>query len=226
MVPPLSATRGPDRFPRLPVFPSARSGGGRGQAVQAPGRFPVAAGHRLSELYVSEARLASLHLGVPGKGPRVSPARRRSRAAPSASARGGGSRFLALLFQFIICSFLKSPPQLRLFQYDYPPWSAVLGYCVGTSSFVCIPAYIAYRLIVTPGTFREVGARVCVHTSHRFGRKGLSGCALFGGEESPRGEHRSALRLTHVCACTNVHTRAWMRWPESGLAVHTQPSAA
>ncbi|XP_040497025.1 sodium-dependent serotonin transporter isoform X3 [Ursus maritimus] len=60
-----------------------------------------------------------------------------------------------LFLLFIICSFLTSPPQLRLFHYDYPPWSAVLGYCVGTSSFVCIPAYIAYRLIVTPGTFRE-----------------------------------------------------------------------
>uniref|UniRef100_A0A8D2IBB2 Transporter n=1 Tax=Urocitellus parryii TaxID=9999 RepID=A0A8D2IBB2_UROPR len=56
---------------------------------------------------------------------------------------------------FIICSFLMSPPQLRLFQYNYPHWSVILGYCIGTSSFICIPTYITYRLIITPGTFKE-----------------------------------------------------------------------
>ncbi|XP_058531948.1 sodium-dependent serotonin transporter isoform X2 [Ochotona princeps] len=56
---------------------------------------------------------------------------------------------------FIIGSFLMSPPQLRLFQYNYPHWSIILGYCIGTSSIICIPMYIIYRLIVTPGTFKE-----------------------------------------------------------------------
>uniref|UniRef100_A0A2K5F4W9 Transporter n=1 Tax=Aotus nancymaae TaxID=37293 RepID=A0A2K5F4W9_AOTNA len=60
-----------------------------------------------------------------------------------------------LFLLFIICSFLMSPPQLRLFQYNYPHWSVILGYCIGTSSFICIPTYIAYRLIITPGTFKE-----------------------------------------------------------------------
>uniref|UniRef100_A0A7N4V3F1 Transporter n=1 Tax=Sarcophilus harrisii TaxID=9305 RepID=A0A7N4V3F1_SARHA len=56
---------------------------------------------------------------------------------------------------FIICSFLSSPPELRLFNYNYPRWTVLLGYCIGTSSFICIPTYITYRLIVTPGTFKE-----------------------------------------------------------------------
>ncbi|XP_027717348.1 sodium-dependent serotonin transporter [Vombatus ursinus] len=56
---------------------------------------------------------------------------------------------------FIICSFLSSPPELRLFNYNYPRWTVLLGYCIGTSSFICIPAYIIYRLIITPGTFKE-----------------------------------------------------------------------
>ncbi|XP_078235310.1 sodium-dependent serotonin transporter [Pogona vitticeps] len=56
---------------------------------------------------------------------------------------------------FIICSFLSSPPALRLFDYDYPYWTMVLGYCIGTSSFICIPAYMVYRLASTPGTFKE-----------------------------------------------------------------------
>ncbi|XP_059525238.1 sodium-dependent serotonin transporter isoform X2 [Myotis daubentonii] len=60
-----------------------------------------------------------------------------------------------LFLLFIICSFLMNPPQLRLFQYTYPRWSIVLGYCIGTSSFICIPTYITYRLIITPGTLKE-----------------------------------------------------------------------
>ncbi|XP_060060076.1 sodium-dependent serotonin transporter isoform X2 [Erinaceus europaeus] len=60
-----------------------------------------------------------------------------------------------LFLLFIICSFLMSPPQLRLFQYTYPHWSIILGYCIGTSSFICIPTYIVYRLITTPGTLKE-----------------------------------------------------------------------
>lgn len=55
-----------------------------------------------------------------------------------------------------------SPPQLRLFQYNYPHWSIILGYCLGTSSFICIPTYMIYRLVSTPGTLKEVRATVCV----------------------------------------------------------------
>ncbi|XP_045710470.1 sodium-dependent serotonin transporter-like [Phyllostomus hastatus] len=60
-----------------------------------------------------------------------------------------------LFLLFIICSFLISPPQLQLFTYTYPYWSVILGYCIGTSSFICIPTYITYRLVVTPGTLKE-----------------------------------------------------------------------
>ncbi|XP_070591563.1 sodium-dependent serotonin transporter isoform X2 [Erythrolamprus reginae] len=56
---------------------------------------------------------------------------------------------------FILCSFVASPPQIRLFDYNYPYWTTVLGYCIGTSSFICIPAYMVYRLARTPGTLKE-----------------------------------------------------------------------
>lgn len=56
---------------------------------------------------------------------------------------------------FIICSFLSSPPSLRLFDYDYPYWTTVMGYCIGTSSFVCVPSYMVYKLIVTRGSLKE-----------------------------------------------------------------------
>ncbi|XP_036906808.1 sodium-dependent serotonin transporter-like [Sturnira hondurensis] len=60
-----------------------------------------------------------------------------------------------LFLMFIICSFLVSPPQLQLFEYTYPYWSVILGYCIGASSFICIPTYIIYRLVITPGTLKE-----------------------------------------------------------------------
>ncbi|KAM6463163.1 sodium-dependent serotonin transporter [Liasis olivaceus] len=56
---------------------------------------------------------------------------------------------------FIICSFISSPPDIRLFDYTYPYWTMVLGYFIGTSSFICIPAYMVYRLVRTPGTLKE-----------------------------------------------------------------------
>lgn len=63
-----------------------------------------------------------------------------------------------LLVQFIIISFLAFPPEVRLFSYHYPPWTTVLGYCIGVSSFVCVPAYMIYCLLVAKGTFKQVAA--------------------------------------------------------------------
>ncbi|XP_040194503.1 sodium-dependent serotonin transporter [Rana temporaria] len=60
-----------------------------------------------------------------------------------------------LFLLFIICSFLSSPPELRLFNYSYPGWSVVLGYCIGTSSFICVPVYMVYRIASTPGSLKE-----------------------------------------------------------------------
>uniref|UniRef100_A0A8C9G1A2 Transporter n=1 Tax=Pavo cristatus TaxID=9049 RepID=A0A8C9G1A2_PAVCR len=56
---------------------------------------------------------------------------------------------------FVTCSFLSNPPELRLFDYNYPYWTTVVGYCIGTSSIICIPIYMVYRLIITPGTLKE-----------------------------------------------------------------------
>ncbi len=58
--------------------------------------------------------------------------------------------------QFIIGSFLAFPPELRLFDYLYPFWTTVLGYCIGVSSFICVPSYMVYHLVTTKGTFKQV----------------------------------------------------------------------
>ncbi|KAM8854056.1 solute carrier family 6 member 4a isoform 1-T2 [Synchiropus picturatus] len=57
---------------------------------------------------------------------------------------------------FIICSFLAFPPDLKLFYYQYPYWSTVVGYFIGVSSFACVPIYMVYYLAVkTKGTLKE-----------------------------------------------------------------------
>lgn len=56
---------------------------------------------------------------------------------------------------FIIISFLAFPPEVRLFDYHYPPWTTVLGYCIGVSSFICVPAYMIFYLLTARGTFKQ-----------------------------------------------------------------------
>ncbi|KAM9733899.1 solute carrier family 6 member 4a isoform 1-T2 [Menidia menidia] len=56
---------------------------------------------------------------------------------------------------FIIISFLAFPPEVKLFNYHYPPWTTVLGYCIGVSSFICVPAYMVYYLLNAKGTFKQ-----------------------------------------------------------------------
>uniref|UniRef100_A0A8B9HNM1 Transporter n=1 Tax=Astyanax mexicanus TaxID=7994 RepID=A0A8B9HNM1_ASTMX len=57
---------------------------------------------------------------------------------------------------FIIGSFLAFPPEVKLFDYVYPFWTTVLGYCIGVSSFICVPSYMVYHLLTTKGTFKQV----------------------------------------------------------------------
>ncbi|XP_014868840.1 PREDICTED: sodium-dependent serotonin transporter [Poecilia mexicana] len=56
---------------------------------------------------------------------------------------------------FIIISFLAFPPEVKLFHYQYPSWTTVLGYCIGVSSFICVPAYMVYHLLNSKGTFKQ-----------------------------------------------------------------------
>uniref|UniRef100_A0A7N8YJN7 Transporter n=1 Tax=Mastacembelus armatus TaxID=205130 RepID=A0A7N8YJN7_9TELE len=44
---------------------------------------------------------------------------------------------------------------LILFNYHYPPWTTVLGYCIGVSSFICVPVYMVYHLLSARGTFKQ-----------------------------------------------------------------------
>ncbi|XP_018334453.1 sodium-dependent serotonin transporter [Agrilus planipennis] len=40
-------------------------------------------------------------------------------------------------------------------EYKYPDWSFNVGYCLTASSIVCIPLYIVYKFLMTPGTIKQ-----------------------------------------------------------------------
>lgn len=58
--------------------------------------------------------------------------------------------------QYITISSLLNPPHLVMFDYKFPDWSVTLGYFMGLSSFIWIPAYMVYKLVWTPGSLKQV----------------------------------------------------------------------
>ncbi|XP_036616642.1 sodium-dependent serotonin transporter-like [Trichosurus vulpecula] len=56
---------------------------------------------------------------------------------------------------FIIISSLLDQSPLVLFNYHYPDWSISIGHLIGASSCVCIPIYMVYKLIWTPGSLKQ-----------------------------------------------------------------------
>ncbi|NXT89913.1 SC6A4 protein, partial [Anhinga rufa] len=59
------------------------------------------------------------------------------------------------LLAFIVVSSLLDQPPLTLFDYQYPEWSISVGYLIGASSFICIPFYMVYKLVWTPGSLKQ-----------------------------------------------------------------------
>lgn len=41
-------------------------------------------------------------------------------------------------------------------EYKYPDWSITLGWVLTLSSILCIPIYIIYKILITPGNFKHV----------------------------------------------------------------------
>jgi len=66
-------------------------------------------------------------------------------------------RFVAPMFLlFIIVYGLIGHEPLQYEDYIYPFWANVLGWCIAISSTACIPGMAIYKLIVTPGTIKQV----------------------------------------------------------------------
>ncbi|CAH0597003.1 unnamed protein product [Chrysodeixis includens] len=54
----------------------------------------------------------------------------------------------------VVFGLLYQQP-LQYQQYTYPPWAVVLGWGLACSSILMIPVVAIYKLVSTPGTFRE-----------------------------------------------------------------------
>uniref|UniRef100_A0A8C5GL48 Transporter n=1 Tax=Gouania willdenowi TaxID=441366 RepID=A0A8C5GL48_GOUWI len=59
-------------------------------------------------------------------------------------------------FLLVSVHVIRSDTEVKLFHYKYPQWTTVLGYCIGVSSFICVPAYMFYHLLNAKGTFKQV----------------------------------------------------------------------
>ncbi|KOB65108.1 Transporter, partial [Operophtera brumata] len=57
--------------------------------------------------------------------------------------------FLLVLFVF---SLLAHEEMLGQGEYQYPPWSITVGWIMTGTTVSCIPLYIIYKLIITPGS--------------------------------------------------------------------------
>jgi len=62
------------------------------------------------------------------------------------------------IFQFIIVYGLIGYEPLTYEDYQYPPWANTLGWAIAGSSVMMIPGMAIYKIIVTPGTLKQVSA--------------------------------------------------------------------
>lgn len=60
--------------------------------------------------------------------------------------------FLLVIFIFSLLGYEEMLGE----EYEYPDWSIALGWILTLSSICCIPLYIVYKLLVTPGSIRHV----------------------------------------------------------------------
>ena len=63
---------------------------------------------------------------------------------------------VARVWQFIFVCSLVTYEDLRTKDYIYPRWSILLGWAMTGSSLACIPAYIIYMFLSTPGSLKQV----------------------------------------------------------------------
>uniref|UniRef100_A0A1B0B3H9 Transporter n=1 Tax=Glossina palpalis gambiensis TaxID=67801 RepID=A0A1B0B3H9_9MUSC len=65
-------------------------------------------------------------------------------------------RFVAPIFLLFITVYgLIGYEPLSYEDYTYPGWANALGWCIAGSSVIMIPAIAIYKLITTPGTFKQ-----------------------------------------------------------------------
>ncbi|XP_055317230.1 sodium-dependent serotonin transporter [Sitodiplosis mosellana] len=59
--------------------------------------------------------------------------------------------FLLVIFIFSLLGYEDMLGE----EYEYPDWSIALGWALTLSSILCIPTYIIYKILITPGTIQK-----------------------------------------------------------------------
>lgn len=65
--------------------------------------------------------------------------------------------FLLVIFIFSLLGY----EEMLGGEYEYPEWSIALGWALTLSSILCIPIYIIYKILITPGNFKHVSIFSC-----------------------------------------------------------------
>lgn len=60
--------------------------------------------------------------------------------------------FLLVIFIFSLLGYEEMLGE----EYEYPEWSIALGWTLTLSSILCIPIYIIYKILITPGSIQYV----------------------------------------------------------------------
>jgi solute carrier family 6 serotonin transporter-like protein 4 len=65
-------------------------------------------------------------------------------------------RYMFSLLQVIFIFSLLGYEEMLQGEYTYPAWTIMVGWMLTASSLICIPLYIVYKLIITPGNIMQV----------------------------------------------------------------------
>lgn len=76
------------------------------------------------------------------------------------------SVYVQVIFVFSLLSY----EEMLAGDYIYPEWSINMGWLLTASSISCIPVYIAYKFIITPGSCLKVSV-LCILSTLQFSDK-------------------------------------------------------
>lgn len=72
--------------------------------------------------------------------------------------------FLLVIFIFSLMGY----EEMLAGDYEYPEWSIALGWALTLSSILCIPLYIIYKILITPGTIKQVSRIDWINPSNQI----------------------------------------------------------
>ncbi|RLV99777.1 hypothetical protein DV515_00009395 [Chloebia gouldiae] len=98
-----------------------------------------------------------------------------------------------------LCWIAISPALLA-----YPEWSTSVGFLIGASSFICIPLYMVYKLVWTPGSLKQVRSRTDNPTAPGWAEVGRGGQRPHSGQPEA-GEPGRRILSTFVRAAVKSH---------------------